>query len=79
MPYFGIFVFLFTIMSIIVLLFWKNYISKSLVLLGVGIEYVKQNKTLVFMPLLLFIIWMIVFICEIVAFIFIYAINSSSE
>lgn len=79
MRYFGIFVFLFTIMSIIVLLFWKNYISKSLVLLGVGIEYVKQNKTLVFMPLLLFIIWMIVFICEIVAFIFIYAINSSSE
>lgn len=79
MLYFGIFVFLFTIMSIIVLLFWKNYISKSLVLLGVGIEYVKQNKTLVFMPLLLFIIWMIVFICEIVAFIFIYAINSSSE
>jgi hypothetical protein len=62
MPYIGIIIFLIAIIIISILIYNRKFLSRTLVLINMGVEYVRQNRRLIFMSLILFILWTIIFI-----------------
>jgi hypothetical protein len=62
MPYLGILIFLITMTIITILIYNRHFLSRTLVLINMGVEYVRQNRRLIFMSLILFILWTIIFI-----------------
>lgn len=60
------------------MLYYRNFIWKSLNLLNKGAEYIRSNRSLIFLSLVFFLIWVVVFVLEVVALIFIYSMDTAS-
>lgn len=67
------------IILIVYLIIQREYVGRSLELIDIGTDYVRDNKRLILMPLGMLLVWSIFFSIELTLIIFIYSIDSNDE
>lgn len=78
MPYVGIIVLVIALCFIAFMIYYREYVLESLKLLNKGAEYIRSNRSLIFLSLVFFLIWVIIFLLEVIALIFIYSMDTAS-
>lgn len=78
MPYIGIVVLAIAACFIAYMVYYRGYIKESLGLLNKGAQYIRSNRSLIFLSLVFFLLWAIIFILEIIALLFIYSMDTAS-
>ena len=57
----------------------RRFVMRSLELIDIGTEYVRDNKRLAFMPIAMLLFWALFFSIELTLIIFIYSIDSEQN
>lgn len=78
MPYIGICLMTITVIFGGYIAYYRAYITESLNLLNIGANYIRSNRSLIFLSLVFFVVWAAIFFLEIIALLFIYSMDTAS-
>ena len=61
-PFIGLAVFVIVVIFIAIMVYYRKFLLNSLHILNLGAVYIRENRSLIFTSLVLFLLWIIVFV-----------------
>ena len=78
-PIFGYILIVFAVLLVLYIVAHRKYLMRGLELVNISANYIRNNKSIIFISLVLFTFWIALLVCEVLIITFIYAVDAGTN